>query len=159
MSVRITPRQCDLLLTRAQKFTVVLPMIMFLALPVIFFVFWQTTAGHELKESDKFFPWFPFAFFPIMAVYIGVRIGLLPYQISSTLDQQLVFKSLLKTRSVRIVDVQSIEPGRLGIQANISGYVLKHRDGKIQFTSQFTGLYALLYEMKQLNPTLEIRGL
>jgi hypothetical protein len=158
MSVKVTPRQCDLLLTRTQKWTAVLPIIMFVALPVIFFAIWQTVPNSAMEGRPPFIPWFPFIFFPAFAIYFGYRVASLPYRISSTLDQQLVFKSLLTSRSVRIVDVQTIEPGRLGIQAGISGYVLKHRDGKIQFTSQFTGLYALLYEMKQANPTLDIRG-
>lgn len=158
MSVRITPRQCDLLLTRSQKFGAAVPIVMFLVMPVIFFIVFKNIPESEMKDLPPFFPWFPFVFFFAFAIYFAFRVGSLPYRISSTLDQQLVFKSLVRSQSVRIVDIQSIEPGRLGIQAGISGYVLKHRDGKIQFTGQFTGFYLLLYEMKQLNPSIDIRG-
>jgi hypothetical protein len=156
---KVTPRECNLLLTGAQKLALYLPLIMFLALPFIFWVIFTQHFGNQIAvDVPAFFPWFPLLLFPFLGLYFAWRVLSLPNRITSTPEQTLVFKSLLSSRVVRVVDIQSIEPGRLGIQAPISGFVLKHRDGKLVFTAQFTGFYELLHEIKLANPSIDIKG-
>jgi hypothetical protein len=160
MATRVTPARYELLLTRSQKLAVVLPFILVLVVPVLFYLAFSNLPprvgpGREMPEYMAFIP------VPIVlaaGAFLFWIIGRLPYRITVTLEQQLVFKSLLTERTVSIADLVSIEPGSLNTQAQISGYVLKHRDGSIKFPGQFTGMYILLGELKQANPALEIRG-
>jgi hypothetical protein len=160
MAAQVSPAQYDLLLTRQQKVVVFLPLIIFLVMPLIFFVvFTQVGFPKEFLEgAPPFFPWIPLLLFVVIAAIYGWTLGSLPYRISVTHDQKLVFRSLLKERSVRVSDLVSIEPGTLYVQAGISGYVANHREGKIRFPGQFTGMYRLLFELKQANASLAIRG-
>lgn len=156
----MTPRQYDLLLTRSQKFVIGLPLLMFIVFPLMFLAVF-TSQGFEAKLGDDlppFFPVFPFGFFLGFAAFYLWTVLSLPYRISVTHDRQLAFKSVLRSRSVPVSDLLSIEPRSLSIQAGISGYVLKHRHGSIRFPGQFTGQYILLYELKQANPALDIKG-
>ena len=160
MNTHLTPRQYDLLLTRAQKFAVAAPLIMFTLFPVIFYVAFHGTRMSEkaLSNAPPFFPAFPLVIFLGLAIFYGWNIVSLPYRISVTNDQRLVFKSLARAREVRVADMISIEPRSLYVQAGVSGYLLKHLNGTIQFPGQFTGQHALLYELKRANPALELRG-
>jgi hypothetical protein len=158
----VTPRQYDLLLTRFQKFALVIPLIMFTVLPLaflLFFVFGPVDFQEMPSETQPpFFPAFPLIFFFGFAAFYAWSVLSLPYRISVTHDQQLLFKSVLRSRSVRVSELLSIEPAHLNVQAGISGYVLKHHNGKIRFPGQFTGQYILLHELKQANPALDIKG-
>jgi hypothetical protein len=82
----------------------------------------------------------------------------LPYRITVTPERQLVFKSVVSSRRVQVSEVLSVEPRSLHIQAGVSGYILKHQNGKLTFPGQFTDQYMLLYELKQANPQVEVRG-
>jgi len=156
----LTPRQYDLLLTRSQKLAVAAPLIIITFLPLIFYIAFYRTGMSEgaLSNAPPFFPAFPLVFFLGFAIFYGWNIASLPYRISVTNDQRLVFKSLARAREVRVGDMISIEPRSLYVQAGVSGYLLKHLNGKIQFPGQFTGQHALLYELKRANPSLELRG-
>ncbi len=158
----MTPRQYDLLLTRLQKITLVIPLIMFTVLPLVFlllFVFGPVNFEQIPSETQpSFFPLFPLIFFFGFAGFYAWSVLSLPYRISVTHDQKILFRSFLKSRSVRVSELLSIEPAHLNVQAGISGYVVKHQNGKIRFPGQFTGQYILLYELKQANPGLEIKG-
>ena len=101
---------------------------------------------------------FPLLLFGGFGAFYVWTVLSLPYRISVSHDRRVHFKSVLGVRSVRVSDVLSIEPAHLNIQAGISGYVLKHRNGKIRFPGQFTGQYMLLSELKQANPALNIKG-
>lgn len=156
----MTPREYKLLLTRSQKFAMWMPLIMFTAIPFIFFFAFYSTRFPENRPDDlpRFLPFFPLVVFFGMGLFYAWTVLSLPHRISVTRDRQLVFKSRLRTRSVRVADVLSIEPRHLHIQAGLSGYLLKHRDGKVRFPGQFTDQYLLLHEMKQANPALELKG-
>lgn len=156
----MTPRQYDLLLTRSQKFAVGFPPVMLaVLLPACLLVF---GSGHfaELPgdRQSAFFPLALIALFVVLAVFYVWNILSLPHRISVTDEKQLVFKSVIASRTVRVSELVSIEPHSLSIQAGLSGYLLRHRNGHIRFPGQFTGLYVLLSELKQTNPTLDIRG-
>jgi hypothetical protein len=149
-------------LTRVQKFTLVIPLIMFTVIPlafVLFFIFGRVDLQAIPAESQPpFSPAFPLILFLGFAAFYAWSVLSLPYRISVTHDQQLQFKSVLRSRSVRIAELLSIEPAHLNVQAGLSGYMLKHHNGKIRFPGQFTGQYILLYELKQANPALDIKG-
>jgi len=156
----MTTREYKLMLTRSQQFAVVLPFIVFTVMP---FIFMSVFASEGMKVSPEkelppFFPYFPGLFFFVGAVFYGWTVGSLPHTISVTYDKRLVFKAFLRTRTVNISELISIEPRTLRIQAGISGYLLTHLNGKILFPGQFTGQYLLLYELKQANPSLELKG-
>ena len=161
MTTRVTPAQYDLFLTGQQKFIALVPMVMFLVLPIIFFVAFSQLGDNMrfTKEAPPFVPYFPLAFFVIIAGVYGWTLSSLTYRISVTHDQKLVFKSLRNAHSVRVADLLSIEPRSLHIQMGVSGYMATHRDGKIRFPGQITGMYRLLYELKQANPALKIQGI
>lgn len=153
----MTAREYKLFLTRSQKFQVVLPVIMFTLIPVVFIIAFSSQRFPQ-DDVPPFFPAFPFGLFAIFAALYLWSVLSLPYRITVMRDRQLVFKSVLRSRSVRVSDVLSIQPRALNIQAGLSGYVLKHRDGKIRFPGQFTDQYLLLYELKQENGALELKG-
>lgn len=161
MSSRLTPRQYDLFLTRSQKFTIFAPVVMLILIPIIFTIaFGMIDLPMELDESESPFDfWLTFFPFLAFAAFYGWNIASLPYRITTTLDQQLHFKSLLRVQTVKASELLAIEPGGLRLQAPISGYFLRHRNGKIRFPGQFTGLHVLLAELKALNPALEIKGI
>jgi hypothetical protein len=156
----LTPRQYDLLLTGWQKMAVVAPMIMLTIIPLVFaFTFNELSAADEtLRDARPFIPFFPLAFFLAFAIFYGWNVAILPYRITVTNDQRIVFKALAGAREVRVADMISIEPRGLLIQVGVSGYVLKHLNGKIRFPGQFTGQHALLYELKRANSALVLRG-
>lgn len=153
----MTPREYKLFLTRSQKLVVVLPVIMLVLFSVFFIGF---VGSHRFPDEHEppFFPWFPFGIFGLFAVFYLLRILTLPYRITVTRDAQLQFKSVLRLQSVRARDVLSIEPRQLSVQAGVSGYLLKHREGKVRFPGQFTDQYRLLYELKETNPAVELKG-
>jgi hypothetical protein len=61
-------------------------------------------------------------------------------------------------QKVRPTDVISIEPKSIRMNVGVSGYQLKHLNGKILYPGQFTGMYELLAEIKQVNPAIDIKG-
>jgi hypothetical protein len=156
----MTPRQYNLLLTGWQKLAVGLPLVMFTVLPLVFLAMFSFADFSEFPKSDlpPHFPAFPLLLFVGFGAFHAWSLLSLPYQISVTPDQQLVFRSIASSRCVRVSDVLSIEPRSLQIQAGVSGYILKHQNGKVIFPGQFTDQYLLLYELKQANPRLDIRG-
>jgi hypothetical protein len=156
----MTPRQYDLFLTRSQKLAVGLPLLIFTVMPLLFLVVFNSADFQKVPESDSppFFPAVPLLFFLAFAAFYAWSVLSLPYRISVTRDRQIVFKSIVKSRSVRISELLSIEPRSLHIQAGVSGYILKHQSGNIRFPGQFTEQYMLLYELKQTNPRLDIKG-
>lgn len=156
----MTPREYNLFLTRSQKLAMWLPLVMFGVFPFLFlFVFYAAPfPGDRPDDLPRLFPLFPVVLFFGMGAFFAWSVLSLPHRISVTRDRQLVFISRLRTRSVRVADVLSIEPRHLNIQAGLSGYLLQHRDGKIRFPGQFTDQYLLLYELKQANPSAELKG-
>jgi hypothetical protein len=156
----MTPRDYNLLLTRTQKLAVAIPFIMLTVLPFFVLLVFNSAEFAQIPAEDRpsFFPVFPLVFLLVFVAFYAWTVLSLPYRISVTRDKQLVFKSFLRTRSVRISELVSIEPRSLNIQAGLSGYVLKHQNGKIRFPGQFTEQYILLYELKQAKPALEIKG-
>ena len=156
----MTPRQYNLFLTRSQKLAVGLPLVMFTVMPILFLVVFNSAGFRGAPESDfpPFVPAFPLLFLLAFAAFYAWSVLSLPYRISVTRERQIVFKSIVNSRSVRVSELLSIEPRSLHIQAGVSGYVLKHQSGKIRFPGQFTEQYMLLYELKQANPRLDIKG-
>jgi hypothetical protein len=156
----VTPADYKLLLTRSQKLAVGMPLVMFILFPLGFLFLFFSPGFEEFSADNQppFFPAFPLVFFLGFAAFYAWTVLSLPYQISVTRDRKLVFKSLMRSRSVKVSELISIEPRSLSIQAGLSGYLLKHRNGSIRFPGQFTGQYLLLYELKQANPALEIKG-
>lgn len=133
---------------------------MFILVPLVFVSVFSMVNDPKLfpKDTTPLVFLFPFGLFLIFAVSYGWSLASLPYRITATSDQLLQFKSLLNVRDVRVPDLISIEPQALRIKVNVSGYLLKHRDGKILFPGQFTGFYILLAELKAANPSFDIRG-
>lgn len=158
MTARMTPRRCDLVLTASQKFVAVAPMVVFLLFPVIAYVVFANIDLPGAKPLPRYFPWFPLAFFVVLALVFAWTMASIPYRLTVTYDQQLEFKSLRDVRRVRAANVLSIRPRSLHIQANVSGFELEHRDGKIRFPGQLDGFYLVLYELKQVNPAVHITG-
>lgn len=156
----MTPREYTLLLTRSQKLALWVPMVMFTVFPILFFFIFHTLrpAADGPDAMPPFFPLFPLGVFLALGVFHAWSVLSLPNKISVTRDRKLVFKSMLRTQAVRVADVQAIAPHSTRLQAGLSGYMLKHREGKIRFTSQFTDQYLLLYELKQENPSVELKG-
>lgn len=153
----MTAREYRLFLTRSQKLVIVMPAIMLVLVGVVFAVVFSAQRFPQ-DDASPLFNWLPFVF---VAIFVGLYLSsilTLPYQITVTRDAQLVFKSVIRSRSVRARDVLSIEPRQLNIQAGISGYLLRHREGKFRFPGQFTDQYRLLYELKEANPAVELKG-
>jgi hypothetical protein len=152
MAYRLTAMQYDLFLTGTQKLAAVIPLVVMFAVPLLFyFVFTTVAAANNVHRDTSFFPYFP------LIIFVG---GGLFYcwTLAATPEQTVVFKSLFSERVVRPTDFISIEPRSLRVHVGISGYVLNHRDGKILYSGQFTGMHQLLTELKSANPGLEIRG-
>ncbi len=158
MTARMTPRQCDLLLTASQKFVAIAPIVLFLLFPVIAYVVFANIDLPGAKPLPRDFPWILLGFLAVMALLFVWTLTSIPYRLTVTHDQQLEFKSMRNVRRVRVGNVLSIKPRSLHIQANVSGYELVHREGKIRFPGQFTGLHAVLYELKLSNPSVQITG-
>lgn len=160
MTNQLTARRYDLFLTRSQKLVVAAPLIFFVVFPIVFYIAFHQTGMAEmaLKNAPPFFPAFPIVIFIAFGLVYFWHVASLPYRISVTQDQRLVFKSLARSREVRISELISIEPGSLHIQVGITGYVLKHLNGKIRFPGQFTDQYALLWELKRANAALKLQG-
>ena len=154
------PRDYTLLLTRSQKLALWVPLVMFALLPIFFaFVFYSLRPmANGPDDMPRLFPLFPIVVIVAFGGFHAWSVLSLPKTITVTRERKIVFKSILRTQSVRIADVQVIEPQSSRLQAGLSGYVLKHREGKIRFTSQFTDQYLLLYELKQANPSVELKG-
>lgn len=156
----MTPRQYNLFLTGWQKLAVALPLVMFTVMTLLFLVMFSSADFGALPdgESPPLFPALALLFVLGFGAFYAWSVLSLPYRISVTRDRQLVFKSIISSRTVRVSEVLSIEPRHLNIQAGVSGYVLKHQNGKLTFPGQFTDQYLLLYELKQANPQLDLRG-
>lgn len=155
----MTPREYTLLLTRSQKLQLWLPLVLLTVLVpgAIFFIF-RTSAASASADVPPFFPFLPIGFVLLVAALFTWSVLTLPRQISVTRDRRLIFRSILRSQSVKVSDVLSIEPQSLNIQTALSGYVLTHREGKIRFPGQFTGQYLLLHELKEANPAVELKG-
>jgi hypothetical protein len=150
----VTPRQYDLFLTGTQKFAVGMPLLILILFPMFFLLLFNAPGPPDA-------PLFRFVPLLFLVVFFGIYASAtlsLPYRITVTRDRQLVFKSVLRTQSVRVADLLSIEPKHLNVQAGVSGYALEHRGGKIRFPGQFTDQYLLVHELKQANPALKTKG-
>jgi hypothetical protein len=157
----MTPRQYRLYLTGSQKLVLVLPAVMFLFIPLVFFILFSSGAfsqGSRPEEFPSFYPLFPFGVFFLFAAFYGWTLLSLPHSIIVGADKIIVFKSVLKMQKVRPTDVISIEPKSIRMNVGVSGYQLKHLNGKILYPGQFTGMYELLAEIKQVNPAIDIKG-
>jgi hypothetical protein len=156
----MSPRQYKLFLTRSQKAALILPIAIFIILPVIFFVFFNFGAIPHSPETQlpAFFPWLPFGFFIVAAAYFAWYVLSQPFEITVTHDKKVVFRAVLKSYTVRPTDIVSIEPKSNRMNVSISSYELRHLNGKITYPGQFTGMYLLLAELKQANPSIEIKG-
>jgi hypothetical protein len=156
----MTARQYDLFLTGWQKLAVALPLVMFITIPLAVWVAFSSADFKAASAPDvpPFFPVLPLLFFLAFGLSYAWSVLSLPYRISVTHDRQLVFRSILRSRSVRVSEVLSIAPRSLHIQAGVSGYILKHQNGKLIFPGQFTEQYMLLHELKQANPKVDVRG-
>jgi hypothetical protein len=154
----MTPRQYKLFLTSSQKFALAVPVVILIVLPIVSFLVFTMGSGAERTNLPPFFPVFPFGFFLLLAGYFGWLLLTLPREITVTHDKKLVFRSALRSLTVRPTDISSIEPRSIRMNVGISGYQLTHLNGKILYPGQFTDMYLLLAELKQVNPSMEIRG-
>ena len=78
----------------------------------------------------------------------------LPHTIVHHPDDTLEFRSLMRTRIVRIADLQVIEPvpGQLGF------FRFRHSNGKLVALLQFDGFHELLREIRTKNPQVRLLG-
>ena len=154
----MTPRQYKLFLTRSQKFALGVPAVILLLMPVFAFFSVTLISSSQRTTLPPFFPWFPFGIFILLAVYFGWLILTMPREITVTHDKKLVFRSTLRSITVRPTDITMIEPKPIRMNIGLSGYQLTHLNGKVLYPGQFTGMYLLLAELKQVNPSMEIKG-
>ena len=154
----MTPRQYKLFLTSTQKFALAVPIVILVVMPILFFVVFTIGPVGGRGDLPPFFPVFPFGLFLLLAGYFGWLLLTLPREITVTHDKKLVFRSALRSLTVRPTDISSIEPRSIRMNVGISGYQLTHLNGKILYPGQFTGMYLLLAELKQANPSMEIKG-
>jgi hypothetical protein len=152
---QITPATYDLLLLRRQKLFLAVPALMFTLFPLLPFVVFSFD---QVPPENRPPLGFVFVFW-LFAVPFVATILTLPYRLTATPLGNLVFKSLATTRSVAVQDILSIEPASFFFsQVPLSTYSLKHRNGKIRFAGQFTGMHRLLVELAKANPAISIKG-
>ena len=157
----MTPRQYKLYLTGTQKFVLLVPVLMLIFVPLVFFIVFSSGAiaqGSRPGAIPPFFPWFPFGLFLLFAAIYGWTLLSLPHEITVGADRMIAFKAVLKTQTVRPADITSIEPKSIRMNVGVSGYQLTHLNGRILYPGQFTGMYQLLAEIKQANPSVDIKG-
>ena len=111
----------------------------------------------RVPRDDPFFM-LPFVVPLGIVAFYGWFLMSIPYRIAVDGNRQVTFKSFLKSRSVSAYDMLSIEPGGGYMTNGFSWLVVKCREGNIRFFAQFTDQYLLLYELKQANPGLELKG-
>ena len=128
-----------------------LPAVMFTVAPFMFFF--------AFPRPDGWPPdYFPAAFW-IFAAFCWYDILTLPHRIVVSFVGQLEFVSLLRRWRFSVHDVLTITPGRLGLSfAPLSRFTLKHRNGKLRFVNQFTGMHEFLSELRRAQPTVEFVG-
>src|SRR5690606_24722841 len=124
MTARMTPRQCDLVLTAAQKFVVVAPIFLFVLFPVIAYFVLAMSDVLGLQPMRPELAWIPLGFLAVMAHVVVWSLCSRPFGLAVTHDQRSEFKSVRDGRRVRAANVLSIRPRSRRVQANMSGYDL-----------------------------------
>jgi hypothetical protein len=82
-----------------------------------------------------------------------------PHRITVTPVGQVEFVSVLRRQSVVPSDIVSIiTKGTAFSFSPFGNFALLHRNGKVRFLGQFTGLHSLLGEIRQVNPNIEMLG-
>ena len=106
-------------------------------------------AIREDSSSALFFVfWFGFV------AFFAFQIASTPLHIDDDGRGNLAFRSLLRTRTVQVSEIRSIEP----VRGQFGFFRLVHDNGKITFLSQFTGFHRLLGQLAQANPGITLRG-
>jgi hypothetical protein len=99
--------------------------------------------------------------FVVWLVYVAVVAAYAAYaftfEITVQPDGRIVFRSLLRTRTVPASDIVSIRPGFLDI--NRQYLVIRHRGGKVRLGGPFEHFYDFLTTLKRLNPSVDTDGL
>lgn len=93
-------------------------------------------------------------------VWFGA-LGLCWYQVLSVpqaivhhFDDRLEFKAPIRTRSLSIAELRSIEP----VPNQFGMLRFSHANGKINILNQFDGFHELIAVIKAKNPNVQIRG-
>ena len=155
----MTPRQYKLYLTGNQKMILYLPALMLVLIPLVFFAIYRSGVFAQAPVlRTSLFPWLPIGLFLLSFVFYAWIVVSLPREIIVGADRMITFKSVLKEQKIRPTDIISIEPRSIRMNVGISGYQLTHLNGKILYPGQFTGMYLLLAEIKQANPSVDIKG-
>jgi hypothetical protein len=91
---------------------------------------------------------------PIPAVLIAMQWWRLPTRIQLFEDGRVRFESWVRKTEVNVGDICAIKPGSWS-----PGYLdVTTRRGKIRILTQYEGFHDFIARVKQLNPTVEIRG-
>lgn len=87
-------------------------------------------------------------------VFTAMYLLRLPTRIGLSDDGRVRFKGRLRDFVVGVGEIESIKPGR-----NSIGFLeIKTRRGSIMILNQFDGFHEFLARLKELNPTVELRG-
>ena len=93
----------------------------------------------------------------IFLVVIGVNLAWflsLPYRITFAGDGTIEFTSLWRRRTVRAEEIRSIKPAG----AHLGFFMVRTDRRKIRILAQFDGFYDFLARLKELHPSVELRG-
>jgi hypothetical protein len=158
----VTSRRFELYLLKSQKWGVTIPAVVFVLLPTVFVVLYLLGAipTRELNAGEVgYFPLFPFGLFWVIGLLYVWTILTLPFRITVTPDKRLEFKSLIRTTSIAVQDVKSIEPSYVWfVQIPATVLRLNHATGTIRFIGQFTDQHVLVSELKQESPGVVLLG-
>jgi hypothetical protein len=109
----------------------------------------------SLLSNDKNAPPLLFDLF-FLAAIVGNALWILsiPHQISLSKEGIIEFKSVLRRRVIKAIDVKSIKPAGF-----YYGFVIvRATQTKVRLFPQFDGFHDFLVKLKAMNPQVELRG-
>jgi hypothetical protein len=89
-----------------------------------------------------------------MFFHFALRI---PIEITINEDQEVEFRGRLRTIAVPVSDIVMIRTGEW-FDPNRFQAVLRHKEGKLTLINQFSDFADFLATVKELNPSIEIKG-
>ena len=147
----MTPREYRLHLTWSQKLTVALPLLAFTVAPLVAYA---VTVTLHLRVPAPFFL-APMAY----GAFLWWILLTTPHRVRVTQSGQLEFVSVLRRQAIPVSEIISVAPQGSAYSVSPFGhFVLSHRNGRVGFVAQFTGLHALLGELRQANSNIELIG-
>jgi hypothetical protein len=122
---------------------------------VVMVVIGVTLTGWPLLKPGPKAPPLPFGLiWVVIAVVYLLYFLSLPHRITFAEDGTVEFISLLRRRTVRAEEIQSIKPA--GSQFGF--FMVRTGQGKIRLLAQFDGFHDFLTRLQARNPGVELRG-